>query len=106
MTTKAETFIIATSLLTVFSPALYGVLGSAGFYVHEVIQDPDSFNWKTLLAYCFLGFVVGLMVYNITLDLTGHSYPGLLIACGFSVRRIADIAEKYIGLKLKLPNNK
>lgn len=103
MTLKAELFIITTSLLTIVAPALYSVLGSAGFYVHEVIQDPSSFEWRTFFAYCFLGLVVGLMVYNMTLDLTGHSYPGLLIACGFSVRRIADIAEKYIGFKLKLP---
>lgn len=100
---KSEVFIILTSLLTIFTPGLYGVLGSAGFYVHEIIQDPNSFSWKTFCLYCFLGLVVGLMVHNFTLDVVGKSYPGLLIACGFSVRRIAEIADKYVGFGLKLP---
>lgn len=100
---RSTIFIIATSLLTIVSPGLYGVLGSAGFYIHEVIQDPKAYSLNILLMYCFLGFVVALMVHYMTLDLMNASYPGLLIASGFSVRKITEIAERYVGISLKLP---
>lgn len=103
METKATIFIVTTSLLTILSPGLYGVLGAAGFYVHEILQDPQAFSWVVLGMYCFLGFVVGMMVHSMTTEILGYSYPGLLIAAGFSVRRISEIAEKYVGVKLKLP---
>lgn len=95
--------IIVTSLASIVQPGFYGVLGSAGFYIHEIIQDPSSFSWITLLMYCFLGFVIGVMVHNMTLDLFNSSYPGLLIASGFSVRKMTEIANKYVGFGLKLP---
>lgn len=103
METKAQSFIIFTSLLTIVTPGLYGVLGSAGFYIHEIIQDPHSFSWITFGMYCFLGFVIGLMIHSLTLEVLGYSYPGLLIAAGFSVRKIAVVAEKYVGMKINLP---
>lgn len=100
---KADIVVIAASLITTIIPAAYGVLGSVGFYIHEISQDPSAFEWASLFIYAFLGVVVGLLVHNMMLDIVGASYPGVIIAAGFSVRRIADIADKYLGLRLKLP---
>lgn len=100
---KSDVVLLVTMVITTISPALYGMLGSVGFYLHELSQDPSGFDWFTLFIYSFLGVVVGLLVHNMTLDLLDASYPGLIIAAGFSVRRMANIADRYLGLRIKLP---
>lgn len=108
---KSYIFIVATSLLTFLSPGLWGVLGSAGFYISEVSYDPKSFDKTTFLMYCFLGFVVGMMIYNLASDELGYvgkilQSPGFLIASGFSVRRMTEVANKLLNLGLRLPDVK
>lgn len=103
---KVTIFTLLVSIISFIIPGMYGVLGSAGFYVHEIIQDPDSFSTTTLLMYCFLGFVIATMLYNVPEVFTISHSPGVLIAAGFSVRKIADVSEKLLGLGIKLPNKK
>lgn len=99
--TKSTLFILITSFLTLISPGLYGMLGSAGFYAHELTQNPSLFQWRLLLIYCFLGVVVGFMANDLVLSITGHSWPGFIIAAGFSVRKITDVADTWLNLGLK-----
>lgn len=94
---------IIISIATVITPAFFGVLGSVGFYLHEISQDPESFNKFTLFIYIFLGIAIGIMMHNMMLDFLGQSYAGVIIAAGFSVRKITDIAESYLRLGIKLP---
>lgn len=90
---------LASTLLAGF----YGVLGSAGFYIHEVIQDPSSFSLVTFLMYCFLGFMIALMFYNLPEMFNITHSSGFLIAAGFCVRKITEMTEKVLGLGIKLP---
>lgn len=96
--TKAFYLLISTSLLTVISPGLYGVLGSLGYYLDDILQGKDSFKWLNLFIYIFLGFTIALMVNDLALLTIKASYPGLMIASGFSVRKIVTIAEKWLGV--------
>ena len=94
--TKAFYLLISTSLLTVISPGLYGVLGSLGYYLHDILQGKDTFSWGRLFIYVFLGFIIALMVNDLALLTIKVSYPGLMIASGFSVRRVAKISGKWL----------
>jgi len=93
---KATIFILGTSALTFLSPGLYGMLGGAGFYVNEISQNPSLFKITNMLVYCFLGFIAGFIVHDLSTQVLGVSYPGLLIASGFSVRKLAEIADRYV----------
>lgn len=94
--TKAFYLLISTSLLTVLSPGLYGVLGSLGYYLHDILQAKDTFSWGRFSIYIFLGFTIALMVNDLALLTIKASYPGLMIASGFSVRRVVRVADKWL----------
>lgn len=91
---------IIGSLIILLTPGLWGMLGASAFYIHQMILHPGTFVFTTFLMYCFLGFVMSLMVHYMTMDTIGHSFPGLLMASGFSVRKIGDVAESYLKLGL------
>jgi len=95
---KTFTLLVVTSAATFWMPGLYGILGSLGFYAHEVLQEHDRFRWGTLFLYIFLGFVIAVMVHDFAMQTIQVSYPGLLVASGFSVRKIATVASKFLGI--------
>lgn len=95
---KAFYLLMTTSLVSVLSPGLYGVLGALGYYVFDILQNRDDFKIGRLLMYGFLGFLIAIMVHDLALLTIKTSYPGLLIASGFSVKKIASIANKWIGV--------
>lgn len=102
---KSTLFIISVSLFTLVAPGLWGVLGSAGFYISEMTKDPKSFSPTLFLMYCFLGFVIAMMVFYSGGSDDGvmgavFQSPGFLIACGFSVRRVTEIVNRVLDIGL------
>ncbi len=95
---KVLLMLLMTSIAAFLSPGMYGVLGSMGFYAHEILQEKDTFKWITLLLYIFLGFVIAVMVHDLVIHTIQVSYSGLLVASGFSVRKIASVANKFLGI--------
>lgn len=106
---KSFIFITGTSILTLITPGLWGVLGAAGFYVNQVSMNPKEFDVDTFIMYCFLGFVVAMTFFNLSVSeevgLIGQiiKSPGFLIASGYSVKRIAEIMNNILDLGIKIP---
>lgn len=103
MEAKLSITTIIISSLSVVIPGFYGVLGSAGFYIHEIIQDPEAFDKVTFFMYCFLGFVIAMMFYKLPEIANVTHSSGFLIAAGFCVRKITEMAERALSLGIKLP---
>ena len=103
MEPKVTIFTLILSLGAFLAPGLYGILGSAGFYIHEIIQDPESFSCITLCMYAFLGFMIATMFYNFPEIANVTHSAGFLIAAGFSVRKITEMSDKIVGIGVKLP---
>lgn len=105
---KQVLFIALVGFWATISPGLWGVLGSAGFYITEVSYNPKDFKWGTFFMYCFVGFVAATMFAHLPtaslgwIDEVAHS-PGFLIATGLGVRRLTEVANNILDLGLKLP---
>lgn len=96
--TKLTVFLLTTSVFAFLSPGFYGILGSVGFFAHEILQGSDEFKYRTMFIYAFLGFLVAFMVHDLSIFLLGKSWSGLLIASGFSVRKITEVANKWLAI--------
>lgn len=93
---KAEIFIVINTLLTILSPGFWGMLGGSAYYIYQTTLNPKDFEWKMFWMYCFLGFVMGIIAHDISMYLFDNSWPGLMTAAGFSVKRMAEISNYWV----------
>lgn len=95
MTTKSTIFIVVTSLASAVVPGLYGVLGSAGFYLAEIGYNPKKFDVWTFLFYCAGGFITAVMMVDVIKYLFHDWWAGALVATGYLFKQTPTFA-RYI----------
>lgn len=89
-------------IISILSAGVFGAFGAIVHYLYLVIKEVEEYKLSRLTAFIVMGCFVGIVVHELTFELLGKTYPGLILISGFLFLKILEFVDTSgieIGLK-------
>lgn len=95
---KTQTYIneivVALGLISILSAGVFGAFGAVVHYLYLVIKEEEVYKLSRMFSFIVMGFFVGAVVNELTMEILGKSLPGLVLISGFLFLKILQFFDE------------